>query len=535
MEETKRAREDLVPLIETMLAGVNRTYHGICENFLDEAKNRTETEEFIRYELMFRVCWNQRVMDAPRVMHPCMLSEEKYHAHKPDVLNVMSTFFKISRCLIDETVEKFDSVCGGNEVAEYCEDTVAEMPASLLCHAYGIWIGSVPLSEERFRAGVALKEAYGFQQQVSSKASNLLNHLINQNEEDNYSLECLMAALSSYGMVNKSQECEKENIGMDFWLGHMDLVYKLQKQLIPPTSRIPSEKREVVDVDIVKKAMQSEYLYQMENEEIINDYSTVLTCKFGDLDSSQSCKLFSNTFTTGGIGYTFNNEPYWNLFKNTTSNYAFYKEIYETENSFESELPRYIVNTGQGFSLDFIVRHDTYGYRYENDQVLGNYQEVFLALHDPSKLPNLRAEGVVIQPGLFYDIRVIPSITITDESGLALDAKARNCLSKDDNEDLLTFNAYSQSACILECKLQKAISQCHCSAWDYPRIDESVHLCVNNTENNDCFLKVMNNDAVANECDCLNDCEHITYDVDLHVTTLRELKGATDSSGVYDM
>ncbi len=151
------------------------------------------------------------------------------------------------------------------------------------------------------------------------------------------------------------------------------------------------------------------------------------------------------------------------------------------------------------------------------------YPAVFLAIHDPSDMPNLKTEGMTIQPGMFYDIKVDPSLTMTDKSGLALDLNQRNCRSKDEKEDLKTFNIYSQTACIFECQLGNAMLMCNCSAWDYPVIDPSVSLCRGHIAN-ECFHNVMSTTATPKLCHCMNDCEHVKYDIDVQVTPLRSMR-----------
>ncbi len=267
----------------------------------------------------------------------------------------------------------------------------------------------------------------------------------------------------------------------------------------------------------------------MKGERVLHDYSVLLGCKFGDIGLSKGCRLFSNMFTANGIGYTFNNKPFWNLFKNTSSNFAFFKEMYERRYSIENALPRLTESNGQTFSLDFGIRHEPYGYKFiADDELFVKSQTVYLSLHDPSAMPNMKSEGITLQPGQFYEIRVYPTLTVTEESGLGLDHTARNCISKDDNVELKAFSQYSQTACLFECKLQKAIQVCNCSAWDYPRIDPSAKLCKLQDRSSQCFNYMMDSTIKSEEdCDCMNDCEHIQYTMDLQVTPLT---GTSDNS-----
>ena len=68
------------------------------------------------------------------------------------------------------------------------------------------------------------------------------------------------------------------------------------------------------------------------------------------------CNLFSKSFTNRGVGYAFNHEPFWNLYRNTSENAAFFSEIVEEINSTNSD-PRKVVSNGRSFALKFVVQH----------------------------------------------------------------------------------------------------------------------------------------------------------------------------------
>ncbi len=260
----------------------------------------------------------------------------------------------------------------------------------------------------------------------------------------------------------------------------------------------------------------------MKNDPILNAYATILACKFGKGYFETNCNLFSNIFTWTGIGYTFNNIPFWTLFKNTSSNYAFYKEFYEKSEGFEHMLPRNFAGTDKDYSFDFVIRHKPYGYTYKDDNTYFAYQEVFLSLHNPADVVNLKSTGITIQPGMSYEIRVRPTVTVTDASGLSLDPKTRNCFSeRQDQKTMFAYKNYRISACHFECKIQYAVATCNCSAWNYPRITNSDDICLGN-ELNTCFRNAIYSDRGDKDCNCLNSCDQVTYDLDFQVTALRK-------------
>ncbi len=272
----------------------------------------------------------------------------------------------------------------------------------------------------------------------------------------------------------------------------------------------------------MKQVMENEYHYKMNNQQIINDDAIMLACKLGKRRVSTDCNLFSKIYSNNGIAYSFNSEKFWSLYKNTTSSNAFYQEMYEKGNgSYENDLPRNIKRTGQRYSLDFIMRYNSYGYPQTKDR---QYQTILLSLHDPAQVPDLESEGITIKPGHSYDLRVYPTMAETDESALALQPHSRNCHSQEENAGLLVFNAYSHSACIFECRLKRALEVCNCIAWNYPRVDQSANVCQGIISATSCFNEIVNDDTQDESCDCLNNCEFISYDVDVEVTSFTFFK-----------
>ena len=53
-------------------------------------------------------------------------------------------------------------------------------------------------------------------------------------------------------------------------------------------------------------------------------------------------------------------------------------------------------------------------------------------------------------------------------NGKLLTESQRHCRLSENNENLKIFKVYSQEACILECKIEKALKRCGCMPWYYP-------------------------------------------------------------------
>ncbi len=307
---------------------------------------------------------------------------------------------------------------------------------------------------------------------------------------------------NSYTCENKEFGYKKEE------LPGLREVLKLMKYTVLPTSyhATRNERREQETL----RELFSERNYTFADMGMLNEDFAISTCKFGNkkLSLLGHCNLFSSVFTTDGVGYAFNNLPYWQMYKKTQSNHIFFKEFYEREVSMDHRMPRKIEAAGDSFSLDFYVRQSA----YSHNTAFEHKENILLALHDPATVPNLKAIGIKVEPGKYYEISVTPSVTVTDQSGYRYGPKKRNCLSHTENEKLAFFKTYSQSACIFECQLRKAVEGCNCTAWDYPSIAQNIDICGGQLSVN-CFYYVMSKPMKPGYCNCLSDCDSIQYDI----------------------
>ncbi len=523
MDRTEKIRQDLLPHTEIMVERQLEKYEDECHKHLDNNGYTNEELAKLVTRLLEGVCspYLDPDQDAEaKLMHPCMDNQRKeyldaFFDHLDDMFDLITSTLRMPKCLLTSAIQEFHYGCNHFGSYDECQEAFNMQLDSIddLCYALSMLDVITPKLRWPFRAGLPLKSDWRARGSTSSHAESLISILIDQSRIE-MSYPCLLELVTR----DISQDC-RENITMSQLIHNMDVVYKLLRLVVPPISKVANEKSEQADAGKMREFLHYVHHYNMRNESIFNEYATIAACKYGNIPLSSECKLFSNVFSSSGIGYTFNSVPYWSMFRNTGSNFDFYKEMYETDNNIDDMLPRYIENTGQNFALDFIVRHNSYGYKCNCVTLYDQYQKVFLSLHDPAVVPNLKSDGLLIQPGYFYDIRVQPSVTLTDSSALALKPETRNCLSRDENENLLLYNIYSQSACIFECKLKEALKQCNCSNWDYPRIDPSAPLCLDAKEI-DCFASVMEVDAQKYNCSCLNDCQYYTYDIDVHVTEL---------------
>ncbi len=89
------------------------------------------------------------------------------------------------------------------------------------------------------------------------------------------------------------------------------------------------------------------------------------------------------------------------------------------------------------------------------------------------------------------------------------------CLLSDSKSIFLN---YTQKACLFECTVRQAIDKADCLPWDYPipklSWSKDLRVCLNNLDSNEiqAFNAAMD-EADTKVCDCMPDCEGVTYDI----------------------
>ena len=80
------------------------------------------------------------------------------------------------------------------------------------------------------------------------------------------------------------------------------------------------------------------------------------------------------------------------------------------------------------------------------------------------------------------------------------------------------FRAYTKRGCQFECRLRDAAAHAKCIPWDYPMPKdlEGIEICLTmlNATTNPLgkFHARMDDPQPLQNCDCLPDCEEITYE-----------------------
>ncbi len=317
--------------------------------------------------------------------------------------------------------------------------------------------------------------------------------------------------------VNTTSECCQLEKAIS---SRRENVLRYMKYFVGPQATTIRQTSEAADATPLSRHLNYSLDENVVGEPLASWDPTILACKYGNGSLRTDCDLFQKTFNNDGIGYTFNAEAFWKMYKRTKGNYWFYKQFVSTNNAYVNGPPRLIERIGRGFSLEIYVRLTNGDWEIE---------DTLATLHDPSIVPNIRKETFKLVPGTVYDISVVPSAIRTTDDGLKLQPSSRDCKAKYESDDLNIFNIYSQSACIFECQLKMAINKCHCSNWDYPVYNDSISYC-NIGGPDQCFLGMMKAPMDLQNCNCPNDCSINQYSIVSTVTPISDFETICNAS-----
>ena len=196
----------------------------------------------------------------------------------------------------------------------------------------------------------------------------------------------------------------------------------------------------------------------------------VAMCKFEENIhhmSFDNCNLFRRSFTTQGIGYTFNSEMDETLIKSNYQNIVF-----STKNK-----PSLMKSTSFKHSLTAIIQNNIEEVqRYENRQsndirINHRPRKVYVSLHDPKEPADTRyipLTSVWIPLGHSTTFLISAKAREIADSGRSLTESERGCRLNEDTDVLEIFNVYTRVSCLFECNMKHAVSKCGCTPWNYP-------------------------------------------------------------------
>ena len=94
------------------------------------------------------------------------------------------------------------------------------------------------------------------------------------------------------------------------------------------------------------------------------------------------------------------------------------------------------------------------------------------------------------------------------------------------------FRNYTQEGCIFECQLKNAFETIGCLPWDYPvppqlekQDTNHIRMCNSSSSTSESdlarFEDYMNSVNSTINCDCLSDCEEVSFEIQVHILLLR--------------
>ncbi len=278
------------------------------------------------------------------------------------------------------------------------------------------------------------------------------------------------------------------------------LVERLMKYTYLPASTAILGRSELQDLN-----MTTAHLTYNQVDQLRNVNAALVGCRYpGPRRSFFSCSRFYTTYSNEGLGYTFNQDLFWNMFKKSDASKASFEAFQDREET--KEAPQKIKGYGMGFSLETYVWFDPNAEVDQNVVVPD-----MLAIHSPFEVADFSSTGIQLKPGNTYTLLIQPSIIEMDDSALGLNLEKRGCLSRNDGHNLTAFKHYTRSACLLECHLSIAVSECNCTVWDHLVINGKVPLC-DYFQEVICFNEAMARSLDKDQCSCPSNCQDILYE-----------------------
>ncbi len=250
----------------------------------------------------------------------------------------------------------------------------------------------------------------------------------------------------------------------------------------------------------------------------------IVACRYGLLDFwSTDCPHFSITYTNHGLGYAFNQQHMWKMFKKRPGLVEMYEEVIKSENSKEVEKEdlEKIQGVGTLFGLEILLNSTYFEMDWNNKP--GEAEALVVSIGDPNNLADLRRDKLTVRQGYSYGITVIPqSIVSADDDVLDMSEKRKKCRAPQGehgrDSGLVLFASYTQTGCLVECNLRNALEVCGCIPWDYPHPEEPLAVCGH--QDLTCFEATLNRGVPTNRCQCPLDCTARSYSVQVDMRPL---------------
>ena len=272
--------------------------------------------------------------------------------------------------------------------------------------------------------------------------------------------------------------------------------------------------------------------------------SRIFLCKYEGMDGwngwqnkEKNCNIFHRSFSSSGLGFTFNQADFWSYMQNNSYTQSFAKimtpkghnNIAKPEENQEDIYAQhagslhYLIRNGENGELVLVLQSNKYitpKMKDEIDEELSDFwffgpkektsKESFkLKLHDPLSVANMNG-ALEVLTGTEVDVSITPLQVLTTNDLESLDEHQKKCRSHHEIGQSNMFELYRQDSCHLECRLIQVEQRCFCSPWQYPSIDVNLPIC-NGFDG--CIDEVLSNATIEDQCykNCPVDCTMMRY------------------------
>ena len=273
--------------------------------------------------------------------------------------------------------------------------------------------------------------------------------------------------------------------------------------------------------------------------------SRIFLCKYegshgwnGWQNKEKSCNIFHRSFSSSGLGFTFNQADFWSYMQNNSYTQSFAKimtpkghklaqpEEFGKEEDIYAQNAKslhYLIRNGENGELVLVlqsnkfippkmkdeideVNHGLFSFLGPKEKTKDSFK---LKLHDPLSVANMNG-ALEVMTGTEVAVSITPLQVLTTPDLESLDEGQKKCRSHHEIGQSKMFSIYRQDSCHLECRLIQVEQRCFCSPWQYPSIDVNLPIC-NGFDG--CIEEILTNATIEDQCyqDCPVDCTMMRY------------------------
>ena len=230
-----------------------------------------------------------------------------------------------------------------------------------------------------------------------------------------------------------------------------------------------------------------------------------------------SCEKMIPVSTGNGLCYSFNSKPAVSIYQESEYSKA-WSSTFGDKNDSDLIFPAV---WGPSQPLYILVQSF-------DPRQLGNGNNFFLSFTNELNPFDIIQNRFEILPGYQHTYRVIPSQITTSPRFDDLSLNERGCRLKSETGEMNLFNSYSKSGCEFECAVKSSSIACNCLPWSIPRNDNHSKTC--DMIGNLCFKNMFNSPQAYENCDCMNDCQAVTFSIAESAIPLKSFKDDSNIS-----